>query len=104
LKKKPAKSKPGEHKENLWVTLARYSEIGFMIPASLVVGYLLGALIDHLLHTHWIYLFGIIFGAVVGFVSMIRRALQSDEDEAEGDGQEGTKDKYDGGGGSDERQ
>jgi F0F1-type ATP synthase assembly protein I len=44
------------------------------------VGYLLGLLADHLLHTHWIYLFGIIFGAVAGFVSMIRRALESSKE------------------------
>ena len=56
--------------------VARYSEIGFMIPAAVLVGYLLGLGADHFLHTHWIYLFGIVFGAVAGFVSMIRRALQ----------------------------
>jgi F0F1-type ATP synthase assembly protein I len=62
------------------VLVARYSEIGFMIPAAVIVGYLLGLLADHLLHTHWIYLLGIIFGAVVGFMSMIRRALQATAD------------------------
>jgi F0F1-type ATP synthase assembly protein I len=51
-----------------------------MIPAAVIVGYLLGLLADHLLHTHWIYLLGIIFGAVAGFVSMIRRALQATAD------------------------
>ncbi len=62
------------------MTVARYSEIGFMIPASVIVGYLLGLVADHFLHTHWIYLFGIIFGAVAGFVSMIRRALATTKD------------------------
>jgi F0F1-type ATP synthase assembly protein I len=41
----------------------------------------LGLLGDYLLHTHWIYLFGIVFGAIAGFVSMIRRALQASADE-----------------------
>jgi len=72
--------KPGKRQENLMVLVARYSEIGFMIPAAVIVGYLLGLLADHLLHTHWIYLLGIIFGVVVGFVSMIRRALQATAD------------------------
>jgi len=66
-----------ERDDNPWVMVARYSEIGFLIPAAVLVGYLLGLLADHLLHTHWIYLFGIIFGAVSGFVSMIRRALSA---------------------------
>jgi F0F1-type ATP synthase assembly protein I len=72
--------KPEKRQENLLVLVARYSEIGFMIPAAVIVGYLLGLLADHLLHTHWIYLLGIIFGAVAGFVSMIRRALQATAD------------------------
>jgi len=69
-----------DKKESAWVTVARYSEIGFMIPASVIVGYVLGLVADHFLHTHWIYLAGIIFGAVAGFYSMIRRALQSSKD------------------------
>jgi F0F1-type ATP synthase assembly protein I len=72
--------KPEKRQDNLLVLVARYSEIGFMIPAAVIVGYLLGLLADHLLHTHWIYLLGIIFGAVAGFVSMIRRALQATAD------------------------
>lgn len=80
--------KPEKQDESPWVVVARYSEIGFMIPAAVIVGYLIGLLADHLLHTHWIYLFGIVFGAIAGFVSMIRRALQAsaDEDKKENDG------------------
>lgn len=73
--------KPEKQDESPWVAVARYSEIGFMIPAAVIVGYLLGLLGDYLLHTHWIYLFGIVFGAIAGFVSMIRRALQASADE-----------------------
>jgi F0F1-type ATP synthase assembly protein I len=72
--------------ESLWVTMARYSEIGFVIPAAVMAGYLLGMLGDYLFHTHWIRLVGIIFGAVTGFVSMIRRALEASKDEEEQEG------------------
>jgi len=78
-----------KRQESPLVTVARYSEIGFMIPASVIVGYLAGLAADHFLHTHWIYMLGIIFGALAGFVSMIRRALQAsaevDKDQAEMD-------------------
>jgi F0F1-type ATP synthase assembly protein I len=62
-----------------------------MIPAAVIVGYLLGLTADYFLHTHWIYLVGIILGAVAGFVSMIRRALQAsaDDDKNEKDGSNG---------------
>ena len=73
--------KPEKREESPWVAMARYSEIGFMIPAAVIVGYLLGLGADYLLHTHWIYMFGIVFGSVVGFVSMIRRALQLSAEE-----------------------
>jgi F0F1-type ATP synthase assembly protein I len=73
--------KPEKREDSPWVAVARYSEIGFMIPAAVIVGYLLGLTADHFLHTHWISLFGIVFGAVAGFVSMIRRALQASADE-----------------------
>jgi F0F1-type ATP synthase assembly protein I len=78
--------KPGKQQESPWVMVARYSEIGFMIPAAVIVGYLMGLAGDSLLHTHWLYMFGIIFGSVAGFVSMIRRALQSSKDEEKQDG------------------
>jgi F0F1-type ATP synthase assembly protein I len=60
--------------QNPLVSLSRYSEIGFVIPIAIVLGYALGKLIDHWLHTHWLYLAGVIFGAVAGFIEMIRMA------------------------------
>ena len=57
------------------VSLVRYSEIGFIIPAAVLLGFLLGKLLDYWFSTHWIYIAGVIFGAVVGFVEMIRMAL-----------------------------
>ena len=59
------------------VVWARYSEVAFIIPAAVVVGLLLGKLLDYWLHTHWLFLVGIIFGAVVGFVQMIRMVTRT---------------------------
>jgi len=61
--------------------LAKYSEIGFIIPAAVLLGFFLGKLLDYWLHTKWIYIAGLIFGAVVGFVEMIRMATASFKDE-----------------------
>lgn len=81
-------TKPDKREESPWVAAARYSEIGFMIPAAVMVGYLMGLGADHLLHTHWLYTLGIIFGAVVGFVQMIRRAMRVNADEAKEEAEE----------------
>jgi F0F1-type ATP synthase assembly protein I len=62
-------------KKDLLVLLARYSEIGFIIPAAVLLGYFLGRLADYWLHTRWLFLVGLVFGAVVGFWEMIRMAL-----------------------------
>jgi F0F1-type ATP synthase assembly protein I len=57
----------------LW---ARYSQIAFIIPAAVVVGLLVGKLLDYWLHTHWLFLVGIIVGAIAGFVDVIQTVLR----------------------------
>jgi F0F1-type ATP synthase assembly protein I len=63
--------------DNPTVIWARYSEIAFIIPAAVVVGLLIGKLLDYWFKTHWLFLSGIIFGAVVGFVQMIRMVTRT---------------------------
>lgn len=62
------------------VSLARYSEMGFIIPAAVLLGFFLGKLGDYWLHTKWLYLAGLLFGAVVGFGQMIRMAIGASRD------------------------
>jgi F0F1-type ATP synthase assembly protein I len=71
----------GSKKKGTLVSLARYSEIGFIIPASVLLGFFLGKLADYWLHTKWIYLAGLLFGAVVGFWQMIRIAIRANKDQ-----------------------
>ena len=70
---------PADKKSPL-VTLVRYSEIGFILPAAVFVGYLIGVALDHWLHTTWIVAAGVIFGVIAGFISMIRMALRSEDE------------------------
>ena len=67
-------------KQDPAVSLARYSEIGFIIPSAVLLGFFLGKLLDYWLHTKWLYLAGLLFGAVVGFTQMIRMAISSGKD------------------------
>ena len=55
--------------------MARYSEMGFIIPSAVLLGFFLGKLLDYWLHTKWLYLVGLLFGAVVGFWQVIRMAF-----------------------------
>ncbi|HTV65884.1 MAG TPA: AtpZ/AtpI family protein [Bryocella sp.] len=61
-----------DRKESTAVIWARYSQLAFILPAAVVVGLLLGKLLDHWFHTHWLFLAGIIIGAIAGFVDIIR--------------------------------
>ncbi len=72
--------KPPQKRDPL-VSLTRYSEIGFIIPASILLGFFLGKLLDYWLHTKWLYLVGLLFGAGVGFTQVIRIALRAFKDE-----------------------
>jgi len=42
-----------------------------------VVGLLLGKLLDYWLKTRWLFLCGSIFGAIVGFIQMIRMVTKA---------------------------
>jgi len=63
-------------KENFWVQAARYSQLAFVFPAALVVGWLIGAALDRWLHTTWLYMAGILLGIAAGFVELIRAVLR----------------------------
>jgi F0F1-type ATP synthase assembly protein I len=77
MPQEPTKTPKPADEQKFITSAARYSEIGFIIPAAVVLGFFLGKLLDYWLQTHWIYLAGLIFGAIVGFVQMIRMATAS---------------------------
>jgi ATP synthase protein I len=65
-------------KKNFFVTLARYSQLAFVLPACTVVGWLIGVALDHWLHTNWIYLVGLLLGIAAGFVELVRTVTSSE--------------------------
>lgn len=71
----PNDSDPGK-RENFWVQAARYSQLAFVLPAALVVGWLVGAALDRWLHTTWLYLAGILLGIAAGFFELIRSVMR----------------------------
>jgi F0F1-type ATP synthase assembly protein I len=42
-----------------------------------VVGLLAGMALDHWLHTHWLYMAGLILGIVAGFIQLVRAGMSS---------------------------
>jgi F0F1-type ATP synthase assembly protein I len=60
------------NKKPYWAKIGEYASIGFMLPATTVVGYLLGLLLDHLFHTTFLKIVFLILGIAAGFVEFIR--------------------------------
>jgi len=78
--KRSAKRETLSPKKDPIVSLVRYSEIGFIIPSAVLLGFFLGKLLDYWLHTKWLYLVGLLFGAAVGFYQVIRMVLSTSGD------------------------
>ena len=58
-----------------WVQAEKMIQIALVLPCAALIGWLLGAWLDHMLHQTWIAMAGIIFGIVSGLVGAIRMAV-----------------------------
>lgn len=63
-------------KKNPWVQVGRYSQLALMLPAGIVVGWLLGSALDRWLHTSWISIVGLFLGIGAGMTELIRTVLR----------------------------
>jgi F0F1-type ATP synthase assembly protein I len=68
-------SKPGS-RGNFWVQAARYTQLALAFPAAVVVGWLVGTVLDRWLHTTWLYLAGLLLGIAAGFIELIRAFMR----------------------------
>lgn len=59
----------------------KLTQIAFILPVAVFIGWALGAALDKWLHQSWIYLVGIIFGAVAGFVQIFRLVASTEKEE-----------------------
>ena len=62
---------------NTFVQAERLLQIAFVLPAAVLIGWAGGALLDKWLHTHWIYIVGLLFGAAAGLFEAVRQAMQA---------------------------
>ena len=69
-----------EQKRNVWLLVAKYGHIGFILPACVFVGLLLGSALDKWLGTKWLIIVGIILGSVAGFLELIRVMIKASKD------------------------
>jgi F0F1-type ATP synthase assembly protein I len=72
----PSNKQNSKQEKTFWVQAVRYSELAFVFPAALVVGWLVGGLLDRWLHTTWLYLVGLLLGIAAGFITLIRTVMR----------------------------
>jgi len=65
---------------NIWRQIGRYSSLGFVLPAGIIAGLIIGHLLDRWLKTSWITLAGLFAGCIAGFAQLIRGIIQSSKD------------------------
>jgi ATP synthase protein I len=58
--------------KNVWAQVGRYAEMAFLIPISLLIGYVIGYFLDRAFGTHFLYLVFLILGIVAGFLNLFR--------------------------------
>lgn len=78
---KPKQEKPSDNRSEsmkLLIKAERLTQIAFVLPAAVLIGWGIGALLDKWLHTSWIYIVGLVLGAVAGMVEAVRQALRED--------------------------
>jgi F0F1-type ATP synthase assembly protein I len=66
--------------QNTWRQIGRYSNLGFILPAAIVAGLLIGAALDRWFKTKWITLAGLLVGCVAGFIELIRGIVNAGKD------------------------
>ncbi len=64
-------------KKPVWSKIGDYASLGFMLPATTVVGYLIGVALDHFFHTSFLYIVFLILGIAAGFVELVRVATRN---------------------------
>ena len=58
------------------IQVGEYSSLAFMLPASTLIGYGIGYLLDRAFHTHFLYIPFLILGIAAGFVQLIRQLMR----------------------------
>jgi F0F1-type ATP synthase assembly protein I len=67
----PGRKKPSGTVGSL-VRAERLTQIAFILPAAVFVGWIAGAGLDKWLHQQWIYLVGLVLGVIAGFIQVLR--------------------------------
>jgi F0F1-type ATP synthase assembly protein I len=78
-KARDSKNNKPERNENVWVQVARYSQLALLLPSCTVMGWLVGTGLDRWLHQSWISIAGLLLGTGAGLFELIRTVLKDNK-------------------------
>jgi F0F1-type ATP synthase assembly protein I len=64
---------------NLWLQIARYSQLAMVLPACTVVGLVAGWAAGRWLHHEWLEIAGLLLGIAAGFVELVRTVMANEK-------------------------
>lgn len=66
---------PKQNKQNKspWTQVGEYTTLAVTLPACVVVGYVIGRLLDRWLGTSFLHIVFLLFGIAAGFVQLVRQ-------------------------------
>ncbi len=70
--------------KTFWVLVGEYTSLAFMLPATTLVGFVIGYLLDRALGTSFLRVVFLILGIVSGFVQLIRQVQRDSRDTNDG--------------------
>jgi len=65
---------------SVWAEVGRYTSLAFVLPACVLVGYLIGHLLDRLFGTSFLYIIFLLVGIAAGFIELIREVQRDSGD------------------------
>ena len=70
----PEPSQPKRKEKPFMVRFGEYSQLAFILPSTIVAGWLIGGLLDRWLGTTYLYLVFLLLGIAGGLIQVIRFA------------------------------
>jgi F0F1-type ATP synthase assembly protein I len=65
---------------SIWASVGAYTSLAMLLPASTLVGYIIGHLLDRLFGTRFLYIVFLLLGIASGFVKLIQQIQKDTKD------------------------
>ncbi len=58
--------------KSVWLQVGRYTTLAVLMPSCVLVGYIIGYLLDNAFGTDYLYIVFLLLGIAAGFIELIR--------------------------------